>query len=88
MIFSPITVTAGLLLFYKMHFKIINYLADHPTIGIIGGIKVYFLSMIDLSTMDIIGRVFQNIGYIFGGLLAALTFLSWIYKNVIRRWKE
>jgi hypothetical protein len=63
---------------------LLNYLANHPTIGIIGAIKVFIISTIEISDIDLIGHIFQNLGYIFGGLLAFLTFCAWVDKNIIK----
>jgi hypothetical protein len=71
--------------------KVLNYLAEHPEIGILGGVKVFLLSTIDFEAIDTIGRIFQNIGYVFGGLLAALTFSAWVAKNILSplfKWKK
>lgn len=61
--------------------KLLNYLAIHPEWGIIGGVKCFLITVFTTDNLDMVGRVFQNIGYIFGGLLAVVTFFAWVFKR-------
>jgi hypothetical protein len=64
--------------------KFIDFLADHPIIGVGGGVKVFIIAKMDFTTLEVAGRIFQSVGYIFGGMLAAVTFGAWFGKNILK----
>ena len=64
-------------------YKALDFLADHPAIGVVSGLKVYMISMVDFTTLEVAGKLFQSAGYIFGGALACLTFSAYVAKNIV-----